>query len=177
MSPDRFGGRAADELRPISIEPASSHSTTWKPPNPGSTAPLPLCSPLIGKSSSNTKMVSVAVFIGLAWALTVTGAKVHVPVAVQVGAAIGAPAIVCPQLDAAWPVGVELAAQLAATLGSDPFPVLNALAASPGRIDSSRSQPRTNDSRSGTSSKPALAARSRDSAPRPARQVSTRSSC
>ncbi len=80
-------------------------------------------------------MVNVAVFIGFAWAFTVTGAKVHVPVAVQVGAAIGAPAVVCPQLGAAWPVGVELPAQLAATAGSDVLPVLNEFAASPGRIE------------------------------------------
>ena len=108
---------------------------TWKPPSPGSIAPLPSCSPFSGKSSSNTNTVSVAVCIGFGCTFTVTGANVHTPAAVQVGAAIGAPAIVWPQLDTVWPVGVWVGAQLAATVGSDELPVLNALAASPGRID------------------------------------------
>src|SRR5437879_12976290 len=105
---------------------------TWKPPSPGSIAPLPSCSPFSGKSSSNTYTVSVAVCIGFGCTFTVTGANVHTPAALQVGAAIGAPAIVWPQLDTVWPVRVWVGAPLDAPVGSDALPEWKESAQAPG---------------------------------------------
>src|SRR5258708_3613522 len=119
------------------VEPMASQSSTWKPPSPGSIEPLPSCSPFSGQSSSNTNAVTVAVFNGLNCSVTVTGANVHTP-AVQAGAGIGAPLVVCPQVATLCPVGVVPALdekQAGFCVGSDALPVLKALAASPGWIE------------------------------------------
>jgi hypothetical protein len=57
-------------------------------------------------------------------------------VAVQVGGGTGAPLIVWPQVGTLWPVGVEPAVgRKQLTVGASALPVLNALAASPGRME------------------------------------------
>src|SRR5689334_25411941 len=80
-----------------------------KPPRPGSRGattpepPPPSCSPLSGKSSSNTKTASFAVGSGVGSTFTVTGAKLAVLVALHPAvkmlqaAGIGAPLMVWPQ--------------------------------------------------------------------------------
>src|ERR1700758_487744 len=102
-----------------------------KPPKPGSLGdntsipPPPSCSPLSGKSSSNTNTESFEGGKGLGCTSTVTAGKVPVELHVTAGAtgtqAIGAPPMPWPQL------GVGLLKQL--------FAFSNELAASPGRTE------------------------------------------
>src|SRR4029077_14398934 len=99
-----------------------------KPPKPGSLVammsipPPASCSPLSGKSSSNTCTLSFPGGYGLASVSTVTGFQVLVAV-FQV---TGAPPMLWPQ------VGDPAAIQAA---GLPVYPAANGLAPSPGRIE------------------------------------------
>src|SRR5271165_1769052 len=124
-----------------------------KPPRPGSMGatvpfpPPPSCSPLSGKSSSNTKTESFPVGSGVGTTFTITGAKAAVLVGVQVAdvevlakmlqaGGIGAPPIVWPQFVFSTPPTIAPAVQ---SVGAPRFPAKPELAyglpASPGNIE------------------------------------------
>src|ERR1700722_3702059 len=100
--------------------PKVSHKMTSKPPKPGSMGatvpfpPPPSCSPLRGKSSSNTMTDIFAVGSGVGATFTMTGAKAAVlvvqpllpPKMLQAGA-MGAPLMVWPQAVFRLPSGLN----------------------------------------------------------------------
>src|ERR1700674_4334321 len=110
------------------ILPPWSRSMIWNPPSPCSAASP---TPFVGLLSSNTYTVSCAAGTGLGSTRTVTGAKAVRPAAA--GDWIGAPPMLCPQVEGATAFGSVGGSK---HLDGDPlYARMNGLAASPGKID------------------------------------------